>query len=61
MLCGIGFTVSTFMADISYSPVGHIDYLNDAKLGILCGTVASALMGSLMLNHSLPKKGDFPA
>lgn len=61
MLCGIGFTVSMFMADISYSPIGRIEYLNDAKLGILCGTVASALVGSLMLNRFLPKANDFPA
>lgn len=58
VLCGIGFTVSMFMADISYSPVGRIDYLNDAKLGILCGTVASALVGSLMLNCFLPKESE---
>ena len=29
--------------------------LNDAKLGILCGTIASALFGSLILNKTLPK------
>ena len=56
MLCGIGFTVSMFMADLSYSPVDRIDLLNDAKLGILCGTVASALVGSFMLNKTLPKQ-----
>ena len=31
------------------------DMLNEAKLGILCGTIASALVGILMLNHTLPK------
>ncbi len=55
MLCGIGFTVSMFMAELSYGPVGRIDLLNDAKLGILCGTVASAIVGSIMLNFTLPK------
>jgi Na+/H+ antiporter NhaA len=29
--------------------------LNEAKLGILCGTLASALVGSLMLSQTLPK------
>lgn len=58
MLCGIGFTVSMFIAALSY-PV-HLgqeaaDMLNEAKLGILCGTIASALVGCLMLNHTLPK------
>lgn len=55
MLCGIGFTVSMFMASLSYPSV-HVELLNDAKLGILCGTVASAIAGSLMLHLSLPKK-----
>ena len=55
MLCGIGFTVSMFMAALSY-PSTHVDLLNDAKLGILCGTIASALLGCLMLNMFLPKE-----
>ena len=59
MLCGIGFTVSMFIAALSYP--SHLgleasEMLNEAKLGILCGTIASALVGSLMLNHTLPKK-----
>lgn len=58
MLCGIGFTVSMFIAALSYP--AHLgqeaaDMLNEAKLGILCGTIASALVGVLMLNHTLPK------
>ena len=55
MLCGIGFTVSMFMAALSY-PAVHAELLNDAKLGILCGTIASALLGSIMLNFTLPKE-----
>lgn len=59
MICGIGFTVSMFIAALSYP--AHLgaegaEMLNEAKLGILCGTVASALIGSLMLNHTLPKQ-----
>ena len=58
MICGIGFTVSMFIAALSYP--AHLgtdgaDMLNEAKLGILCGTIASALIGALMLNHTLPK------
>lgn len=56
MLCGIGFTVSMFMAALSYPGADHADYLNDAKLGILCGTIASAIVGCLMLNQFLPKE-----
>lgn len=55
MLCGIGFTVSMFMAALSY-PATHADLLNDAKLGILCGTIASALAGCIMLHLTLPKE-----
>ena len=50
MLCGIGFTVSMFIAALSYPThlgADAADMLNEAKLGILCGTVASALVGSL--------------
>lgn len=61
-LCGIGFTVSMFMSALSY-PITLAgqdtdimqSLLNDAKLGILCGTIASALFGSLILNKTLPK------
>lgn len=65
MLCGIGFTVSIFMASLSY-PQGFegqedafmTTLLNDAKLGILCGTITSALIGSLILNKTLPQEGE---
>ena len=58
MVCGIGFTVSMFIAALSYP--AHLgqeaaDMLNEAKLGILCGTLASALAGAFMLNLTLPK------
>ena len=57
MLCGIGFTVSMFMAALSYNSPEHADLLTDPKLGILCGTVTSALIGCLLLNKTLPKEG----
>lgn len=62
MLCGIGFTVSMFMSALSYplnfpgrTPELMNSLLGDAKLGILCGTITSALLGSLILNKTLPK------
>lgn len=58
MVCGIGFTVSMFIAALSYPAhlgIEGAEMLNEAKLGILCGTVASALFGALMLNQTLPK------
>ncbi len=56
MLCGIGFTVSMFMADLSYRPVGELELLADAKLGILFGSFVSAIVGSYLLNRNLPKE-----
>jgi NhaA family Na+:H+ antiporter len=56
MLCGIGFTVSMFMADLSYRPVNELGMLADSKLGILCGSIASALIGAFLLNKHLPKE-----
>ena len=60
MLCGIGFTVSMFMAALSY-PSTHVDLLNDAKLGILCGTIASAVVGCVMLRFFLPTEEEVRA
>lgn len=59
MICGIGFTVSMFIAALSYPAHLGTDgavMLNEAKLGILCGTLASALAGSLMLHYTLPRE-----
>jgi Na+/H+ antiporter NhaA len=30
-------------------------FLDDAKLGILCGTITSAILGLLILHKTLPK------
>ena len=58
VLCGIGFTVSMFIADLSFSALGvegaHL--LNNAKLGILCGSLIAAVFGSILLNKTLPKE-----
>lgn len=56
MLCGIGLTVSIFIADLSYagSSCGTA-LLDQAKLGILCGSLVSAIIGCLLLNRYLPK------
>lgn len=52
MLCGIGFTVSMFIASLSY---GEGVMLNQAKLGIILGSVISAVLGCILLNSTLPK------
>ena len=57
MLCGIGLTVSIFIADLSYAALGSgTTLLSEAKLGILCGSLISAIAGCLLLNKFLPKK-----
>ena len=57
MLCGIGLTVSIFIADLSYNngSATGMQLLNEAKLGILCGSLVSAIIGCIMLKAYLPK------
>lgn len=58
MLCGIGLTVSIFIADLSYASLGEDGamLLNQAKLGILCGSLVSAILGCILLKRYLPKQ-----
>ena len=58
MVCGIGFTVSMFIADLSYAGLGTAGaaLLNQAKLGVLIGSVVSAVLGCVLLNKTLPKE-----
>ena len=59
MLCGIGLTVSIFIADLSYASLqGGASILGQAKLGILCGSFLSALVGVFLLNRYLPKRAE---
>lgn len=56
VVCGIGFTVSMFIADLSYAGIeGGAALLSQAKLGVLCGSVISAVLGCVLLNKTLPK------
>ena len=59
VVCGIGFTVSMFIADLSYAGLGTegVALLNQAKLGVLCGSVLSAVLGCVLLNKTLPTEG----
>ncbi len=54
LLGGIGFTVSLFIADLSFSSSPVL--LNQAKLGVLGGTFLAACMAYLVLHFTLPKK-----
>ena len=52
--CGIGFTMSLFIAGLAFEH-GSGDYLAGDKLGILLGSILSALAAYLLLHLSLPK------
>ena len=58
MLCGIGLTVSIFIADLSYASLEEAgaQLLSQAKLGILCGSLISAIIGCFLLNRYLPRE-----
>lgn len=58
MLGGIGFTVSLFIANLSFSgPGAHLaELLNDSKLGILVGSLLAGILGWVALHFSLPKE-----
>lgn len=57
MLGGIGFTVSIFIATLSFGGASaHMhDLLNHAKLGIVIGSVLSGVLGYIWLHYTLPK------
>ena len=57
VVCGIGFTVSMFIADLSYAALGAdgAALLSQAKLGVLIGSVVSAILGVFLLGRTLPK------
>lgn len=52
--CGIGFTMSLFIAGLAFEH-GSGEYFSGDRLGILLGSVLSAQMGYLLLHLSLPK------
>jgi NhaA family Na+:H+ antiporter len=52
--CGIGFTMSLFIAGLAFEHSGG-DYFAGDRLGILLGSILSAIVGYLLLHLSLPK------
>ena len=52
-LGGIGFTVALFFATLCYSAGREL--LNDAKLGIILGSLISGIIGHMYLSKVLPK------
>lgn len=58
VICGIGFTVSMFIADLSYAGLGEsgVMLLNQAKLGVLIASALAAVVGCALLSVTLPKE-----
>lgn len=51
MLCGIGFTMSLFVSSLAFEQGGHVAVVDD-RLGILLGTLASAIGGYCLLRFT---------
>lgn len=51
-LCGVGFTMSLFIGSLAFEETG-VDLLFDERLGIIIGSLASGLLGYLVLRASL--------
>lgn len=52
LLCGIGFTMSIFIASLAFD-AAHEEMVTLAKLGILAGSIVSALVGYSLLRVKL--------
>lgn len=55
ILCGIGFTMSMFIASLAFEH-GGLDYGSYSRLGILVGSTLAAVIGFIALRISLPNR-----
>jgi len=53
LLCGIGFTMSLFIGGLAF--IGP-DQGDDVKIGVLMGSILSAIIGYLILRFAAPQK-----
>lgn len=54
ILCGVGFTMSLFIGSLAFEETG-VNLLFDERLGIIAGSVVSAICGYFVLRMSLPE------
>ena len=47
LICGVGFTMSLFIGMLAFPPAA--DLISETKIGVLAGSIASALAGSAVL------------
>ena len=55
ILCGIGFTMSMFIGMLAFENTASGEVIITDQLGILAGTLLSAMFGSLVLYFVLPR------
>jgi len=56
-LCGVGFTMSLFIGSLAFEATG-VDRVFDERLGIIIGSVASGILGYLVLRVCYPKPAE---
>ncbi len=56
VLCGVGFTMSLFISSLAFEQGGP-DFAVDDRLGILMGSILSAVVGYLLLRFGLSRRG----
>lgn len=58
-LCGIGFTMSMFVGSLAFerNPT-DLQVIFDERIGIIAGSLASAILAAVVLKFSLPKPGE---
>lgn len=56
LLCGVGFTMSLFIGSLAFEH-GGFSQIAALKIGVMAGSVASAVCGWLVLHLSLPRRG----
>jgi NhaA family Na+:H+ antiporter len=54
LLCGVGFTMSLFIGALAFEH-GDMQQVAAVKIGVIAGSMASALLGWLVLRLSLPQ------
>ncbi|NNM76883.1 Na+/H+ antiporter NhaA [Sphingomonas sp. ID1715] len=59
LLCGIGFTMSLFISGLAFA--GQPQFVDEAKVGILGGSLLSALAGWLVLRVAQPPRAPISA
>ncbi|MGI8483702.1 MAG: Na+/H+ antiporter NhaA [Thermomicrobiales bacterium] len=59
LLCGIGFTMSLFIGGLAFSESEHL--MGATRIGVLGGSLVSAVLSSTLLCRTLPARADAPS